>query len=52
MSYILERRHSLMPAVYKYLDIEISIGLVFHVEITIDDNRIILSHATWKASTD
>jgi len=53
--YILGRRYSLTPAAYKYLDIEISIGLVSHVEIAIGDtrdNRIILSHATWKAFID
>ena len=53
--YILGRRYSLTPAAYKYLDIGISIGLVSHVEIAIGDtrdNRIILSHATWKAFID
>jgi len=37
---------------YKYLDIGISVGLMFYIKIVISDNRgnrIILSHMTWKA---
>jgi len=40
---------------YKYLDIEINMGLMSYVKIVIDDNggnRIILSHTIWKASIE
>lgn len=46
---------SLTPAVYKYLDIGISVGHVSHVKIAIEDtrdNRIILPYATWKTFID
>jgi len=45
----------LTATTYKYLDIEISVGPVFSVEIVIGDkrgNQIILPHATWKMFTE
>ena len=47
---ILGRRFALTATASKYLDIEISVGLVSHMEIILGDNRgnqIILPHPTW-----
>jgi len=41
----------LTATAYKYLDIDISVGLMSFVEMLVDDNKgnqIILPHATWK----
>ncbi|EGI64141.1 hypothetical protein G5I_07449 [Acromyrmex echinatior] len=50
------RRYVLTLTAYKFLDIEIVIGSqIIDVEIAISDNRgnrIILPHATWKASIE
>ena len=51
--HILMRRYVLTLTAYKFLDIEIVVGPKSHVEIATSDNRsnrIILPHATWKAS--
>ncbi|KYM85829.1 hypothetical protein ALC53_04414 [Atta colombica] len=55
ISHTLMRRYVLTLTAYKFLDIEIVVGPTSHVEIAISDNRgnrIILPHATWKASIE
>ena len=54
LPHILIRRYVLILTAYKFLDVEIVVGPTSHVEITNDNrgNRIILPHATWKASIE
>ncbi|KYN22283.1 hypothetical protein ALC57_05319, partial [Trachymyrmex cornetzi] len=48
-AYTLRRKYALTPTAYKYLDIEIAVGPMPHVEIAIGDtrDRIILPYVMW-----
>jgi len=53
--HILMRRYVLILIAYKFLGHRDCRGLISHIEIAISDNRgnrIILPHATWKASSE